>query len=192
MTIESKGRGRPKIQSSSQKELDKADQEFKEFNERAKELTPDPFNREEIKSFEPQTLFSKKEVEKAYVPELKPTRTMGRTGNFNPDHKKVYDESWQRINCIVENHEIIGDTVKTWTARWGCDPAYYWEVPTNKMVSIPRFLAEQLGRCKYHRMVMEDSANSADGRGTYYGKMSISQTIHRISCRKTVDEMDGF
>jgi len=71
-------------------------------------------------------------------------------------------------------------------------PAEEWKVPVNKPLWAPRYVAERIKGCKYHRLVMQQSTStSADGMGQYYGSMVADTTIQRLdaipmSTRKSV------
>ena len=62
-------------------------------------------------------------------------------------------------------------------------PAEFWQVPTNKPVWGPRYLAEQIKRKFYHRLMMENKQTEAGDGMTYYGQMAVDTTVQRMDAR---------
>lgn len=55
----------------------------------------------------------------------------------------------------------------------------------------PRYLADQIKKKKYHRLVMKNHETGADGMASYYGTMSVDTEIqrldaHPVSTRKSI------
>lgn len=182
----------PKVNSDGQKELDKAQEKFDQFNDQVAGFNPLDA-KAPVAETEPQTKMSQREIRNAEVPYIKPIRSVART-NFKNDridsrsyfdekHRPLHDRDWEYVKCIVENNEIKGEDVEVWTAKWGCDPAHFWKVPVNKPVMIPRLLAEQLASCKYHRLRTEDRPVEQGQLGTITGALVVDQTVHRIDAR---------
>lgn len=182
---------KPKVTQSAQKELDKAEKQFDQFKEEINNLSLDQMNKAPKEEREPQTNLSSKEIAKLKIINLKPKRTISSKEKFNEDHRSDYNYSMERVNFIAENNEIIGETINLWTKPYPGMPAEEWEIPTNKAVNAPRHLAEQIKKCTYHRLVMQDNPVGSDHAGTYVGTM-IADTIkqrldaHPISDRKSV------
>ena len=73
-------------------------------------------------------------------------------------------------------------------------PAEFWEIPPNKPVWGPRYLAERIKGCSYHRLSMELNEKnivSGDGMGQYFGQMVADKVIQRmdaipVSNRKSI------
>lgn len=174
----------PKVNSKGQQELAKVQDQFDKFDEQVKSLTQDEMNKAPIQDFEPQTLMSKREANKAEAIYMKPSRTIGCRVPFNEKFRQQWNEAKQYVRCIVENLEIIGETVEVWSKPFAGVPCEFWQVPVNKPVMIPRHLADQLASRFYHRLVMDQSVTTgADGQGTYYGAMAVKETKRRIDCR---------
>lgn len=180
---------RPKVNSEGQRQLDRAEESFKALQEEIKDFNP--LDGKKIPEVEVQTKLSDREAKKADAPVIKPLRSIKRPQGGKDGAKVFWDEKnraqweydWQLVRCIVENHEIIGESVPAWTSKWGCDNADYWMVPVNKPIMIPRHLAVQLSKCCYHRLIMEDRPVEQSHMGTITGAMTVDHVKHRINCR---------
>lgn len=175
-------KSKPKAQSSlAEKELDKAEAQFKEFDDQIKEMTFDRMNEAPKIAHEPQTKLSQKDIQKSKDTYLTPKRTIGSKDKFNEDFRKEYEFQKEYVNFTAENHEIIGETIDMWTKPFAGIPAEWWEIPCNKPIWAPRYVAEQLKRCTYHRLKMvENQMTGSDGRGQYFGQMAADTTIQRL------------
>lgn len=172
---------RPKATTSfAEKELDKAEKQFEAFDQNIKEMTLDRMNQAPKQEIEAQTKLSQKDLEKSKDVYLKPRRTIGSRDKFNEAYREQYEFDKQYVQFIAENKEIIGETLEFWTRPYGGMPAEEWAVPCNKPVWAPRYVAEQIKRCYYHRLVMRDVPTSADGMGQYYGAMAVDTTVQRL------------
>lgn len=189
MTIETK---RPKVNSESQKELDRAQENFDAYEKNIKDLTLDRMNEAPKRELEPQTKMSQSEIEDAKRIWLKPKRSIGSPQKFNENFREDYEFQKEYVQFIAEHKEIIGESIEIWTRPFGGLPAEEWEVPTNKPVWGPRYLAEQIRRKSYHRMKTENSIMTQSlGVGQMYGQMVVDTTIPRltaepVSSRKSV------
>lgn len=174
---------KPEVSSGlAQRELDKAEKQFIEFNESVQAMTLDRMNQAPKEETEQQTKLSNKELQKKDGIWLKPVRTLASKEKFNEKFRKDYEHKKEYVKFVVENKEIIGENVTPWTKAFPGQDAEFWDIPTNKPVWGPRYLAEQLSRCKYHRLTMEDRVTNADGMGSYYGQMAVDKTVSRIDC----------
>ena len=70
--------------------------------------------------------------------------------------------------------------------------AEWWEVPTNKPIWAPRYVAERIKGCTYHRLTMQDRAISTDGMGTYTGQMIADTTIQRLDAHPVAQRKSVF
>lgn len=183
---------KPKLKNSAaERELDKAEEQFKKFDDQCKEMTLDRMNTAPKADVEPQTKLSQAEIEKSKEIYLKPKRSIASRERFNEDYRKEYDFAMEYVRFIAENKEIIGETISLWTKPFPGMPAQEWDVPTNKPLWGPRHLAERIASCKYHRLVMNNTSQGADGMGQYYGTMAVDTTLQRldavpVSNRKSV------
>lgn len=184
---------KPKVSNSlAEKEMEKAEAQFQEFDQNIKEMTLDRMNTTPIKDEEPQTKLSQKDIEKSKDIYLKPKRTIASKEKFNEDYREEYNFAKEYVQFIAENKEIIGESIEIWTKPFAGMPAEEWVVPTNKPVWGPRYLAERIHGCKYHRFVMQQNVGTGtDGMGQYYGSMAVDTTIQRLdavpaSTRKSI------
>ena len=84
----------------------------------------------------------------------------------------------------AENKEVIGETLQFWTKPFAGIPAEEWKVPVNKPVWGPRYVAERIKGCSYHRLTMDETQSTGtDGRGQYYGQMAVDSVIQRLDAR---------
>ena len=183
---------KPKVNSSSQKQLDAAEKHFDEFKESVDNLTLDRMNAAKKEESEPQTKLSSKELSKHEPYFLKPKRQISSKEKFDENHRSDFNYATERVNFIAENNELIGQAIELWTKPFPGMAAEYWEVPTNQPVNGPRHLAEQIKRATYHRLSMKDNAVSADGRGTYYGTMVADTVLQRLDARPISDKKSVF
>jgi|SRR5579863_3557303 len=182
---------------SAQKELDRVEGDFKAFNDNVKEMTLDRMNAAPKEDAEMQTKLSSKEIEKAPGTYLKPKRTIGDRAKFNEKFRKHWEFAKEYVNFVAENKEIIGETIDMWTHPFGGVPAEEWEIPTNKPIWAPRYVAEQLKRCIYHRLKMEDRPSHTEGGSTFYGTMAVDNVVqrldaHPVAARKSLFMNGGF
>lgn len=174
---EPKKRGRSPMNKHPHHEAEK---HFEKFDQDCKNLTMDRLNETPKQDLEPQTKLSQKEIDKSKQHYLKPEKAINNQQKFNEKFREKYDFQRQYVQFIAENKEIIGDTIEIWTRPFGGMPAEFWKVPVNKPVWGPRYLAEQIKRKFYHRLVMTPSVSSADGMGQYYGQLAADTTIQRL------------
>lgn len=190
--------GKPKVNSFGQRELDKAQEQFEKFDSEVKAMTKDRMDLTPKADTEGHKI-AQKEIEKKNDIYLKPKRTLfqvdnktGKSPPFNERFRDEYNFQKEYVNFIFENHEIKGETTTMWTRPYPGLPAEEWDVPTNKPVWGPRYLAEQIKRKFDHRLKMDESVTTgADGRGQYYGAMAVDTTVqrldaHPVSSRKSV------
>lgn len=165
--------------SASEQELDKVDSQFKEFDKQCKEMTLDRMNMAP-KVEEEGHKISQADLAKSKEIYLKPKRSISSKERFNENYRKEYEHSKEYVRFIAKNNEIIGETIDMWTKPYAGLPAEWWEIPTGKPIWAPRYVAEQLTRCKHHRLVMQNTSTGADGMGQYYGSMAVDTTVQRL------------
>jgi len=180
---------KPKVSNSnSQKELDKVEARFDQYKSEVESLTLDRMNEAPKQELEPQTKLSSKEIAKTNAIFLKPKTIISSREKFNESHRVDYNFANERVTFIAENNEIIGESIDMWTKPFPGMPAEEWIVPTNKPVNGPRYLAEQIKKCTYHRLVMkEDAVTRTDHAGAYMGTMIADTTKQRLDAHP-VDE----
>lgn len=169
---------RPKI---PEKEIDKLQNQFDQFDNQIKDLTNER-SKDPTQEVESQTKLSSREIDNSSKIWLKPKRTIPARDKFNEKFKEQSEFEKEYVQFIAENKEIIGEKIEIWTRPRGGMPAEFWEVPVNKPVWGPRYLAEQIRKCTYHRMRMEqNSMTGTDGMGSYFGSMIVDTIVQRLS-----------
>jgi|SRR6188508_457533 len=173
---------KPKPTSSlAEKELDKAEAQFKEFDENVRSLTLDRMNKAPNSDREMQTTMSQNQLAKSTDVYLKPHTSIGSQEKFNENYRKEYEYAKEYVNFIAENKMIIGEIIEMWTKPFPGLPAQFWKIPVNKPIWAPRYVAEQIKRAKYHILSMRDTVTAgADQMGQYFGTMAVDSTIQRL------------
>lgn len=186
---------KPKMHTSTaEKELDKAQAQFDAFDQNIKDMTLDRMNSASKLEMEPQTQISQADRAKMKDIYLKPSRSISSKEKFNENYRKEYEYDKEYVYFEAEHKEIIGEKIEIWTKPYAGMPAEFWEVPTNKPVWGPRYLAEQIKRCNYHRFKMQENvATGTDGMGTqYYGAMAVDMIVPRLDARKATKNISVF
>ena len=172
---------KPKAQSSfAEKELDKAQAQFDAFDQNVKSLTQDRLNAAPKEDVEPQTKLSQSEISDSKDIYLKPTHTIGSREQFNEKFRDKYEFAKEYVYFIAENKEIIGESIIMWTKPYPGVPAQEWTIPVNTPVWAPRFVAEQLKRKYYSRLVMKQKTVQTDNVGEWYGAMAVDTRVPRL------------
>jgi hypothetical protein len=181
------------------KELDKMGKHLDEFESQVKELTLDRMNEAKLETQEPQTKLSSKELGNSKDIYLKPARSISvaHTEKFNENYREQYNFAKEYVHFIAEHKEVIGETIEAWTKPFQGIPAEFWQIPVNKPVWGPRYLAEQLRKCNYHRLVMEeryapDNMVGQSGLGAMYGKMVVESKIQRLTAEPVFSHKSIF
>ena len=184
---------KPKPTSSlAEKELIKAEEQFKAFDDNIKELTLDRMNMAPKEDAEPIHKMSQKDVDNSKDLYLKPAKSIGSRERFNEKFRDDYNYAKEYVRFIPEHKELVGDVIELWTKPYPGMPAEFWQIPSGKPVWGPRYLAERLHGCTYHRLVMQQSVGTgSDQMGQYYGAMAADTTVQRIdavpvSTRKSI------
>ncbi len=184
---------RPKVNSKAQTELDKIDNQFKEFDNQVKEMTMERMNAAPKEEVEPQTKLSSKEIEKSKDLYLKPKKRIGDNQKFNEKFRADWEFQKEYVHFIAEHREIRGDIIEIWTHPFGGVPAEYWEVPTNKPIWGPRYLAEQIQRKCYHRLMMDQKViTESTGMGQMYGALTVDTTVQRLDATPVSSKKSVF
>lgn len=184
--------------SLAQKELEKAEKQFEQFDKNIKDLTLDHMNTAPKEDVEPQTKLAQKDLEKSNDIYLKPIKSIGSPQKFNEKFRDQYEFDKKYVQFIAEHKEIIGEDIEIWTRPYGGVNAEYWRVPTNKPVWGPRYLAEQIKKATYHRLVMKQNiVTEANSVGQMFGAMAADTIVQRldampVSSRKSIFMGAGF
>lgn len=184
---------KPNMNSESAKELDKVGKQFDDYKEQLDVMTLDRMNLAPQKEVEPQTKISQQDIAKTNDIYLKPKKTISGNEKFNENYRENYNFDKQYVQFIAENKEIIGEVIEMWTKPYTGIPAEFWNIPVNKPVWGPRYLAEQIKRANYHRFVMQQNTITAsDGMGTYHGHITVDTTIQRLDAMPVSQKRSVF
>jgi len=175
----------PRVNSDGMKSLEKTAVQLDTFNEQVASFNPFD-NQKKPTEQEEQTKLSKREMKAMDAPVMKPLKSITDRAKFNEAYRKQWEYAWEYIKVIVENYEIPGEKISHWTHRFAGHPAHYWEVPVNKPVYVPRLLADQLSKCRYNKIVMQDRPVPVGGDemgNTYLSGLAVQETKNRIDVR---------
>lgn len=185
--------GKPKVSSGfAQQELDKAEKQFEEFNENIQSLVSDRDILVPKHDAEAQTKLTSLEDANSKEIYLKPKRRIGGREPFNEKFRSAYEYDKEYVRVIAEHKELIGESIEMWSKPYAGVPSEEWIVPTNKPVWMPRYLAEQIKRKFYNRLVMKQNTTQQTGEGTYYGTLSADTTVARLDCFKAPERKTLF
>lgn len=175
---------KPKVNSEGERDLIRAQEQFDAFNDNVKAMTMDRMNEAPKEETEPQLKKSDRELQAMKDIYLKPTKRIASIDKFNEKFRPEYEFEKEYVQFVAENNELLGSNIEIWTRPFGGMPAEYWEVPTNKPVWGPRYLAEQIKRKCYHRLMMNEQApRGNDQFAAYQGQMVADTTINRLNAR---------
>lgn len=164
------------------KELQKAEDQFKAFDDNIQQMTMDRMNQAPKEDVESLTKLSQKDLEKSGDIFLKPFRSIASREKFNEKYRGDYEFSKEYVKFIAEHKELMGEDIQLWTKPYPGVPAQEWKIPTGKPVWAPRFVAERLHGSTYHRLIMKEHVSTGtDGMGTqYYGQMAVDTIVQRL------------
>lgn len=173
---------KPKPRSTlAEKELDKAQRQFDDFDNQVKDLTLDRMNMAPKEDVEQQTKIAQSDISQSKDIYLKPKKSIPSREKFNEDYRKDYNFQKEFVFFIAENKEIIGESIDLWTKPFAGMPAEEWIVPVNTPVWAPRYVAEQIKRKFYHRLTMKENETvSSDAIGTYQGRIVVDTKVARL------------
>ncbi len=173
---------KPRVNSEGARELDKAKEQIDQFEASVKEMTLDRMNMAPKEETEPQLKISQKELNRIPDHYLKPVSVVSSPQKFNERFRDEYNFMKQYV-CFIAEHNENSDVIEQWTRPYGGMPAEFWKVPTNKPVWGPRYLAEDIKKRCYHRLVMKESQTGHNGVGVMYGQLAADTTIQRLDAR---------
>jgi hypothetical protein len=167
--------------SESEKELEKAEKQFEAFDNQIKDMTLDRMNTAPKEEVEPQTKIAQKDLEKQKEIYLKPKRRIISQEKFNEKFRAEYDFQKEYVSFVAENKEIIGEDITLWAKPFPGLPCEEWVIPTNKVIWAPRYIAERVKGCSYHRFVMKQHVRTEDNLyGEMYGAMAVDTIVSRL------------
>lgn len=176
---------------TKQNEIEKLKQESDDFSKQINTMTIDSMNKAPLLEVEPPQVSQKQIAENDHY--IRPAKWISDNQKFNPKFEKDWEFAKEYVQCIPVHNECKGDLIEFWTHPFGGKGAEFWKIPSDKPAWVPRYVAEQLTKCKYHRLKMDSSqTTSADGRGTYYGQMVADTTISRLDAVPVNDRKSIF
>jgi len=187
----------PRINSEGQQELDKAKEQIDAFSEQIHSLNLDTLHAAKKEEVEPQTKLSQVELNRAKDIYLKPVRTISSREKFNEGFRNEYDFAKEYVHFTAENKEIIGETIELWTKPYPGMPAEFWQVPTNKPIWGPRYLAERIRGCQYRVLKMDESpaennTSSRDSVAVYKGVIQLDKQVSRLTAEPVSNRRSVF
>lgn len=180
------------VNSAMARELDKMEQTMDAFAKQANVLDVSQVHAAPKQEREMQVPMSDRQIAKTSDVYLKPTKSVPSKEKFNERFRDEYNFQKEYVQFIAENSEIKGDVSELWTKPFPGMPAEFWLVPPNKPVWAPRYVAEQIKRCSYRRLKMDQRPISADGMGTYFGEMVQDTIIQRLDARPITNRKSVF
>jgi hypothetical protein len=185
---------KPKAKSSkAEQELERVKGEFDAFEEQVKSLNLDAKSHAPIADVEPQTKLSQKEIDRAKEIYLKPAKTVSSKEPFNERFRDEYNFQKEYVRFIAENKECIGEKAELWTKPFPGCTCEFWQVPTNKPVWGPRYLAERIRGCTYSEMHMDTGRGiGEDTAATYMGQMVITKQKPRLTAEPVSEKRSVF
>lgn len=185
---------KPKMSNSaSEKQIEEAAKQFDQYDANIKEMTLDRMNEAPKKEMEPQTKLSSRDLENSKEIYLKPTKTISVPDKFNEKFRDKWNFAKEYVRFIAENNEIIGESLEIWTKPFAGVPCEFWTVPVNKPLWGPRYLAEQIKKCSYHRLTMQQNTIvESNGIGQIYGALVVDSTIQRLDARPATQTKSIF
>jgi hypothetical protein len=174
-------------------QMDKLEKQLDAYNEQVQALTLDRMNEAPLKEVEQQTKLSQKELNKKPDIYLKPINSVRSKEPFNELFRDEWNHLKEYVHFIYENYEVIGEQLDFWTKPLQGIAAERWFVPANKPVWGPRYVAEQISRCKYHRLKTVDAPTGPEQNGvTHYGTMVADTTINRLDAKPVRQSTNVF
>lgn len=178
---------KPELASGmAQKEVDRVEKQFNEQSERMQNFTQDKMQNAPVKEVAPQTEITKGQFMREDAPRITPVHAYpSRGGTKKPEQDGLRRKAWEYVRCICENLECPGEDLDFWLKPpLSGEDCNNWKIPVNKVVMIPRHVAEHLASRKYHRLYMDENITVMDtGFGQMKGQLTASKTVHRLNCR---------
>lgn len=182
---------RPETSGFVQKELDNVEKQVSQVEESIKSMTMDKMN--EAPRQETELKMSQKQINNSSDEHLKPIKYVGCKENFNEKFRDEYNFKNEYVRVVCQHNELRGDAIEKWSRPYPGLPAEFWRIPTNRPVSIPRYLAEEVKSCSYHRLVMDEKkVTDTAGGGTFYGAMQVDTIVQRLDAFPAAERKSIF
>ncbi len=169
------------IDAQTENELDKVEKQLDGFETQVKDMTLDKMNTSPRQDVEPLNKISSKDIDNSKDIYLKPKRGISSKEKFNEKYREEYNFQKEYVRFIAEHREIIGETIELWTKPFAGMPAEEWAIPTGKPIWAPRYVAERIKGCQYHRLTMQQHViTEANSVGQMYGALAVDTTVQRL------------
>ncbi|HEX5553450.1 MAG TPA: hypothetical protein VFX43_09400 [Chitinophagaceae bacterium] len=165
------------------KELESAAIAATKMQEQMSALTQDAMQSAPLHEVEAQTKMTKKQVEEYDAPVIRATKSMPSTGKALPQEAQAREDGWKYIKCIAENNEVVGEMIEFWYKKFSGDPIYFWQVPVNKPIYLPKHVAQHISDRKYHVMKMQSKPIHEVAFGEPMDRLVCQETRRRLDCR---------
>lgn len=173
---------RPKVSPTAQKQLDKAEAEFNDFDKDIKAMTYDRMNSAPLQEEDKQTKMSQNDLRNSKDIYLKPKKSLSGPDKFNEKYRNDYNFSKEYVYFVAEHKEIMGEDLDLWTKPFAGVPYENWIVPVNKQIWGPRYLAEQIQRKSYNRLKMNENVQvSNSAYGVMTGQLAVDTKVQRLT-----------
>jgi hypothetical protein len=185
---------RPKAYTSlAEKELNKAEEQFKAYDENVQSLTMDRMNQAPKADQEPIHKIAQADISQSKDIYLKPSRSIPSAEKFNESYRKEYEFQKEYVFFIAEHREIIGEDIQLWIKLFPGMNAEEWKVPVGKPIWAPRYVAERIKGCSYHRLVMHDRVTQDMGSmGQFYGQLAVDTQVQRLDALPATKQKSLF
>jgi hypothetical protein len=182
---------KPNVNSDGERELQKLQSDFDSFDNKVSTLTMDAMNALPKRETEQQTKLSQSEIAKTPDVYMRPIKTISCADRFNEDYRSEYEFQKEYVYFTAENKEVIGESLDFWTKPFAGIPAEEWKIPVNKPIWAPRYVAEQIKRKHYTKLVMKERPVESTHAGSFYGELVGEEKVqrldaHPVSTRKSI------
>lgn len=177
---------RPRVNSEGQKELDRVEDQFKNFNESVHEAKEES-RKLVAKETEPHVKMSQEEMNRSDVIYLKPKRTFPSREKFNEKFRDEFNRQSEYVEFIAENREVKGESIDFCIKKFPGQSVEEWVVPVDKPVAAPRYVKERIQDCGYTVFTTANrDVTGREGGIEYYGQMVAEERRERLAARDYV------
>src|SRR5712671_4327758 len=108
----------PVVNEKGAAELKKAEDQFQELQRDFKEEVHVALERRiSLPECEPENDIRAgiKQQDRSDARVIRPLKSISDKAKFNEKYRKQWEEGWTYVKAIIQNHEIIGESVECWT-----------------------------------------------------------------------------
>jgi hypothetical protein len=168
----------------AQKEVDRLDAEFTAKEQEAQKLLETNKDLLPVQETAPEKFMPNPDSLKKNIPRISPTWSKPANGKKKPEQDSLRRKAWEYVEVICAHNEISGETLEFWLKPMiAGEDCNFWQVPVNRVVMIPRHVAEHIKTRKYARLMMQEEMTvERQGPYEFKGKMTYSHTVQRLDC----------